>query len=30
VALMLSFAGIIALLIIAQPFTGAVGGCGGG
>jgi hypothetical protein len=30
VALMLSFAGVIALLIIAQPFTGAAGGCGGG
>jgi hypothetical protein len=30
VALMLLFAGVIALLIIAQPFTGAAGGCGGG
>ena len=30
VALMLSFAGVIALLIIVQPFADAAGGCGGG
>jgi hypothetical protein len=30
VALTLAFAGVIALLIIAQPFTDAAGGCGGG
>jgi hypothetical protein len=30
VALALTFAGVIALLIIAQPFADAVGGCGGG
>jgi hypothetical protein len=29
-ALLLSFAGVIAVLIIAQPFTDAVGSCGGG
>jgi hypothetical protein len=30
VALLLSFASVIALLIIAQPFADAAGGCGGG
>jgi hypothetical protein len=29
-ALIAPLAGIVALLIVSQPFTGAAGGCGGG